>query len=135
MMNDQDMQRLYLEYRAHTEQAQQLQNYLEQTGQGIVDINGIIGALQEFTKLEPGSKIFAPIANGIFIDATLNQASTVRMNTGAGIVVEKTVLEAVALLEKQRKDLEELRDRANADYAAITMKLREIEASIETKGE
>ncbi len=130
-VDDGQAQQLYMEYRGLMEQLRRVQEYVEQTTQGIAEIAAVIEALDSLSKLKKGSRIFAPVANGIFVDASLNDTASVRMNVGGSIVVEKSVEEAKQLLEKQRTDLEQLRDRANADYVSLTSRLRAIEAAME----
>ncbi len=130
-MDDGRAQQLYLEYRGLMEQLRRVQEYVEQTTQGIAEIAAVIEALDSLSRLTKGSRIFAPIANGIFVDASLNDAASVRMNVGGSVVVEKSVEEAKELLGKQRADLELLRDRANTDYGSLTNRLRAIEAAME----
>lgn len=130
-MNDDESRQLYLEYRSATEQLQKLQEYLDQTTENMGEVGNLVAALDEFGALTPGSALLAPIANGIFFDATLKDPSTVKMNVGAGVMVEKTIAEAKALLEKQRADLEALRSRALKDREQLVLRLKEIEQNVE----
>lgn len=124
---------LYMEYRALTEQLQKIQEYLEHTTENIAEVGNVLAALDDFSRLAPGSRVFAPLANGIFIDATLNDSSMLRMNVGGGVVVEKPVAEAKKILEGQRTELEELHERATKDRAGAIRRLHEIEAMIESE--
>jgi len=83
-MNEDETRELYVEYRTLTEQLQQIQQYLQETGENMGEVANVIAALDEFSRLNTNDKIFAPIANGIFIDARLTDPQTVRMNVGGG---------------------------------------------------
>lgn len=131
-MDDREAQQFYLEYRVSAEQLKQVQEYLDQTAEGIVEITNLIGALDSLSTIEQGSRIFAPLANGVFLDASLNDSAHVRMNVGSGVVVKKTISEAKTLLEQQRKDLEVLRERATGDAMKLNLRMREIEQWMET---
>lgn len=126
-----DSQQLYLEYQQLTQQFQQVQEYLESTTKNIGEVSNVIEAFESFSSLKEGSEVMAPIANGIFVETKLAQSKTLRINVGGGVVVEKTISEAKKMLEKQRSDLETLRDRANKDYITIMARLRQIETIVE----
>jgi prefoldin alpha subunit len=130
-----DTQQLYMEYRGMSEQLQKVQQFLEQTTENIGELSNVIEAVAELGKLKKGDRLFAPLANGIFVDATLNDPTTLRMNVGGKVVVSRTIDEATALLMKQKKELEELRDRATTDSIKITERLRQIESAIENSQE
>lgn len=129
--NIQNEKELYLEYQVLTEQLKKVERYLEQTTESLAELAGTITNLDEFRHIKKGTRLFAPIANGIFIDATLNDAKLVRMNVGKSVVVTRTIDEAKALLEQQREELKELQRRAEADHLKIHQRLKEIEKSVE----
>jgi prefoldin alpha subunit len=130
-MKEEASRHLYLEYRAVSEQLQTVQQYLEQTAESMAEVAGVIAALDDLSQLRKGSRIFAPIANGIFVDATLNDSSSVRMNVGSGVVCQKPIAEAKLLLEQQRKELEELQARAAKERETLTARMREIEEQVD----
>lgn len=123
-------QQLYLEYQTLNEQLKKVQRYLEQARGSIEELTKLIEDLDRFNALEEGAHIHAPIANGIFVDATLRN-TRLKMNVGGGVVVDKSVEEAQEMLAKQRKDLEELRDRALKDQEQLMTRIRQIEAAVE----
>ncbi len=106
---------------------------MQETVENINQVNLVIESLDRLDTLEVGAKILAPIANGIFLDATLRDPHHVRLNVGGKVVVNKTVGDAKRLLEGQRRDLEGLRDRALGDASSVTKRLREIEMTIENE--
>lgn len=122
---------VYMEYQTLSQKVKQIQEYLEATTENVTEITNIIHALQELEELKTGENILAPIANGIFVEATLNNASTVRLNVGSGVTVEKKVPEAVKMLERQRADLESLRERASEDHQQTLAKLKELEQQVD----
>ncbi len=130
-MKDEQARELYMEYKLLGEQYKKVQEYLEQTAENLQQVGDTIEALDAMGRQEKGARVFAPVANGIFIDATLNDPAHVRMNVGQGVVVTKTIEEAKGMLEQQREELHQLRDRANDDHARLTVRLKEIEDAIE----
>jgi len=128
-----DPKELYFEYKLLSEQLKKLEAYLQQSTGSLEQVAGTREALQQFSRQEKGSRLFAPIANGIFLDVTLNDPTSVRMNVGKGVVATKSIDEANALLEKQEEELRRLRDHAHADILELTKRLKEIEAVIEAE--
>ncbi len=126
-----DVKQLYLEYRALTEQAKRVQEFLEQTAENVAEVGNTIRAVEEVAKLKKGDRLFAPVANGIFVDARLDDPGTLRMNVGGKVVSAKSTQEVVALLEKQREELRTMRDRATAEYEEMVQRIREIESRVE----
>ncbi|MBR9692909.1 hypothetical protein GOV07_03165, partial [Candidatus Woesearchaeota archaeon] len=110
-----DAKELYMEYQLLTEQLKKIQHYLEKTTENLAELGNTIQHLHTFGQLKKGAQVFAPIANGIFIDVILNDPKHVRMNVGAKTVATKTIDEAKKLLEKQQHELHDLLNRAEAD--------------------
>lgn len=131
-MMDSDQQ-LYLEYRTLHEQLKKIQEYLQQTQENITELGTLKEGFDRFRALKKGDRILAPITNGVFVDATLNDPSTFRMNIGAQTVVVKSIDEAKALITAQQEEMEKLRDRATKDQNDLMTRMRQIEAKIQEK--
>lgn len=126
-MDEEQSKKLYTEYRALGEQVKQMKEFLEESDDNVEGLNTTIEALLDLEKLEPGQKTFAPIANGIFIEATLNETKHLHMNVGDGTVVKKSVTEAVKVLKKQHEQLERMKNQAQDEYANVVARMRAIE--------
>jgi|GEM_PF-2328376 len=132
-MKDDQASELYTEYKLLGEQYKKVQEYLEQTAENLQQVSDTIEALDVMGQQKKGARVFAPMANGIFIDATLNDPAHVRMNVGQGVVVTKTIDQAKGMLEQQHEELHQLRDRANNDHVRLIARLKEIEDAIEAE--
>jgi prefoldin alpha subunit len=69
-----------------------------------IDIS--ITAINEIVKLKRGSEILAGIADGIFIRTKLEDSTMAIINIGAGVIVEKPINDAIKLLEKHRRQVD-----------------------------
>ncbi len=130
-VDEQEVKELYFEYKMASEQLKKVEAYAKETTESLEQIANTINALEQFAQQEKGARLFAPIANGIFIDVTLNDPKSFRMNVGKGVVVTKSLNEAKALLGRQREELERLRRRAEHDMVKLSARLKEIEALVE----
>ena len=93
-------------------QFQQLQQKIEQVTEHVEMLNHHNMELEESKKAvaklgisKEGSEVFAPIANGIFIKARLNDSTKLLVNVGSNTVIEKTIEEVIDLLSEQERDL------------------------------
>ena len=120
-----EQQKQYLRFQMIEQQAQQLQQYLQVFDQQLLELRTIIKSLKEFNELKKGDSILAPVANGMFVKAKLEEASTLRINVGAGVVVSKTVEEAVKMMESQESEIIQYRSDALAKLEEL---LRQPEA-------
>ncbi len=133
-VDDDRAKSLYVEYRSLSEQFKKAQEFLEELAENIAEVTGLIKSLEELRGLEGGSRILAPIANGVFVTARLEETGTVRMNVGGGVVVEKSVPAAQKLLEEQRGELRKNRERVSKEAFAMMLRLKEIESLVEREG-
>ncbi len=126
-----EAQALYAEYQGLGQRAERIREYLRQVEENLEGLATVLAALRTLSETKPGTPSLAPIANGIFVETVLTETTTVRMNVGAGVVVEKSVGEARVILERQRIDLEALRENARRDLETATSRLQAIERLIE----
>ncbi len=88
---------------------EQLQNYrafYEEIKRKLNDINVVISALKEISKIKTKRKMLVPIANGIFLRAELDETAQVVVNVGADVCVNKSVKDTIKILEKRKVDVE-----------------------------
>nr|MBT4247406.1 prefoldin subunit alpha [Candidatus Woesearchaeota archaeon] len=80
---------------------EQMTHHVQMLGQQSEELEISKNALVELTKTETGTEILAPLSNGIFIKSNLVDNKKVIVNVGSNTTVERTIPEAVALLEKE----------------------------------
>lgn len=106
----------YVQLQMVDQQARQLQQYLQTFDQQLLEIRSVIISLNEFAKLKKGDSILAPIANGIFVKAKLEDSHEVRVNVGNNTVVTKTIEGAVKMLEGQEAEINQYRSDVLAKF-------------------
>ncbi len=109
-------QNKYVQLQMVDQQAKQLQQYLQTFDQQLLEIRSVITSLNEFAKLKKGDSILAPIANGIFVKAKLEDNHEVRVNVGNNTVVTKTIEGAVKMLEGQEAEINQYRSDVLAKF-------------------
>ena len=107
-------------------QAEQLNQYKELLSQQLSEIELSISSLNEINNIPENAGMLAPVANGIFINASLKDNSKVMVNVGANTVVEKSIPEAIKLLENEKKGLAERLNEAETVLSQLNSQLSTI---------
>ncbi len=101
MTQEQDWQEKYKHFQMLQEHIEQMTHHVQMLGQQSEELEISKNALVELAKTENGTEILAPLSNGIFIKSNLVDNKKVIVNVGSNTTVERTIPEAVALLEKE----------------------------------
>ncbi|PIN74003.1 prefoldin subunit alpha [Candidatus Woesearchaeota archaeon CG10_big_fil_rev_8_21_14_0_10_45_16] len=86
-------------------QIEQITEHVQLLNQQMQELDASKTALQDLALSEAKSEMLAPVANGIFVKATLQDTQKLLVNVGAGTVVEKTVEEVINLLKQQEEEM------------------------------
>jgi prefoldin alpha subunit len=78
--------------------------YLQST---LADYQRAKMTVEQLQAVDENSELLIPVGAGTFINGSLKNASNVLIGVGAGIVIEKTVDEAVLKLEERIKRIQE----------------------------
>jgi prefoldin alpha subunit len=122
MDNDKMVEMQMLDY-----QTKQIQQILETIDTQLSEVAHARNALAEFGALKGNEEAFFPIVNGIFVKGRLSENKIVRMNVGSGIVVEKSLTEAIIIMDKQYKEMDEYKEQLMNQLNALMSKAQDIE--------
>ncbi len=75
--------------------------------------------LTELQNIKGGETMLAPIANGIFVEATIKNPQSLKVNIGKGVIAEKSIQETMALVARQAEEIKLTREQ-------VLMKLEEL---------
>jgi prefoldin alpha subunit len=115
------------------EQGGELQQHLQNMEAQVQEIKGVIEALQEFKAAQPGETVLIPLTNGIFTKGTLSNNETVLVNVGDNIVVEKSIHDTTALLEKQKDEIVAYKKELQAHFQMLINRLGELKEELKTE--
>jgi len=104
-----DTQKKLLEYQLLDQNIKKLKEQLEVADSQLVDAMATLQSLDEVAGLQGGQEGLVPFNNGIFARATLQKPEKLLLNVGAGVVVDRSIAETRALIEKQKDELQEFR--------------------------
>ncbi len=119
------------------QQLQQLQQNISALDKHIVDLNSLDQGLEQLTKIKTNQETLIPFGSGIFLKGEIKDNSTVIMNVGNNICVEKTLDEARETVAKQLEEvtlvLEQLREEMERNSIQLNSLQQEFESMREEK--
>ncbi len=83
----------------------QLQEEYNQVVDSLNEVNYSIYCLEELQNVKDEKEVLFPVLNGILIEGKINKINSVKMNVGAGVIVTKSVEEAIDFLKEKQKKL------------------------------
>jgi prefoldin alpha subunit len=127
----QELQQKYMQLQMFNQQLQQLQQQLEALQTQAVEIQTILLALDDIAKTEVGKEILVPLSSGIFVKAEIKDNKKLRVNVGSNTVVEKSVQETKALLDRQIIELNKLNEDLTGQYTKIAGNAEKMQAELQ----
>ena len=77
----------------------------------INEYNKVKITLEQIFKIEKGSEILLPLGGSTFIEANIINPSKVLFDIGAGIVTEKTSINAIKKIDERIQDLQKTQEK------------------------
>lgn len=102
---NQDMKDKYLELQLLNSQMQQIQQQVQTADMQASEMNRLAASLEEAKSINKGQELLVPLGQGIFMRAKAEDLKHVIMSVGADVVVEKTLDEAIEIVNKQLAEL------------------------------
>lgn len=100
-MNQEDLQKKYLELQLVDQQIKSLQQQLVILEQQAVELASLAENLEHLKKVKAQTKSFVQIGVGISVEATIADTQDVLINVGSNVAVKKTVPEAIEMIKSQ----------------------------------
>ncbi|MEW5896797.1 MAG: prefoldin subunit alpha [Nanoarchaeota archaeon] len=124
------LKEMYIQFQQLQKQIEKISGHMEALGEKNNELNVAIASLVQLAETALNAEILAPVADGIFLHGELKDNEKLIVNMGAGVAVERTIPEAIRLLEEQRttilsnfkqaeKVLQELQKQALQIYEAV----------------
>jgi len=131
-INTQDLQNKYIQLQSNNQQLQQLQQQLQAVQNQLVEVQTILLALDDIAKTEVGKEMFVPLSSGIFVKAEIKDNKMLKVNVGSNTVVEKSVQDTKALLDRQILDLNKLNDELTSQYAKVVSDAEKLQLELQS---
>lgn len=105
-------------------QVEQMQKIIESIESQLNEVVAIKESLAEFKTLDGKEEILFPLANGIFASGKLLDNKKLKMNVGNNVVVEKTVDEALELMQRQYDEINNYKSELISQMELLLNKLQ-----------
>ena len=110
-------------YKSQLESIENQYNYLQAA---IMDYQKAKITVEKLAETKSGNEILIPIGGGVFTYAAAKKTSKVLTDIGSGIVIEKTPKDALLVMDKRIKGLQENLDSLNTMSQQIQDQMQEI---------
>ncbi|MBU0530739.1 MAG: prefoldin subunit alpha [Candidatus Aenigmatarchaeota archaeon] len=88
-------------------------------------------ALEELNNIKEGNETLIPIGGETFTFGKVKDPKKTLVNIGAGILVEKNVKDAIAMLDEKTVEINRIKEKLQKDSTTLTEKLTEIANEVE----
>lgn len=128
MANEEDeLRALAIEADVRAHQIRDVQSQLQMLAIHELEIDRSIAALRAIK--ERGTALFA-LGGGVYTRGELKAVDKLLVDVGAGTVLEKTVSEAIEILERRRSEIVSARQELLKAAEELSRRLREVDISI-----
>ena len=122
-----ELNKLAAEAQVYQSQGQQLQQQLQSLVSTSAEIHASIEALKNL-KQGSNKEVLIPLGSGVLLSAEVKNLEKVIVEVGAGISAEKTIDEAVAILEKRVKGVEETTEKIQKALSEVSSRLQQLDS-------
>ncbi|MFP4118789.1 MAG: prefoldin subunit alpha [Candidatus Woesearchaeota archaeon] len=123
----------YLELEMVNQRLQELNNALQQIDNEIEHANVALATLDELRKGEREKELLIPLGSETFLAVQADDVKNVRQSVGAGIVVDKSIDDAINRLEKQLSETRDQREQYVQVYDEVVKKAEKLQEEIENE--
>ncbi len=120
----------YAELRVAASQIKQLQQQLEAVEEKKRELEAASSSLEELKSAREGTKMLAPITDGIFAKATIENCDELIVNVGSNVCVKKTVDEARRMMEGKKHELAAFQESLLEELTGLTGHADALEAEL-----
>lgn len=116
-----DKQKLF-DLQMADKQLEQLKEHLERLDRQLSEVVAMRKSLEDFKELDGKEELMVPITNGVFAKAHLDSKNKVHVNVGEGVIVDKTIDQAIALITTQLNQMASYREQVLEQFNSLIQK-------------
>ena len=102
-----DLQQKYVELQMLNQQIKQVHEQFMFLQQQLNELTNLELSVNNMKDSKKDAEMFSSLGPGIFLSSKLSNSTSVIVNIGAGILVEKSLPDALALIKSQTKNVQE----------------------------
>ena len=117
----QEIQQKYIELQILNQQIKKIQEQFMLLQQQLAELTSLELSLAEMKDVKKDSEVFSSLGSGIFVNSKLSATENVLVNVGAGVLVTKTIDEAVNLVKTQINNINQSQETIKEELTKAVM--------------
>ncbi|MEM4756347.1 MAG: hypothetical protein QW594_04410 [Candidatus Woesearchaeota archaeon] len=105
-MIEQQLEEKYYELQWYDAEIKRIEGLIKEVELQLQDVQDVTGSIDQISALPEGTKILAPLANGIFVEAILGNPKRFWVNVGNQVVIIQPAAKTQQLMQAHSKELE-----------------------------
>ncbi len=126
----QQLQQHYIEMQMASQQINNIEAQIKKIDENLEQLNATTEALEDIKNTKQGTDILVPVGPGIFAAAKLDDNKNIKVNIGSKVTVEKSIDEAIKMINKQVKELINYKRELTDTLSFLTLQIEQMEESI-----
>lgn len=118
---NQEIQQKYIELQILNQQIKKVQEQFMLFQQQLAELINLETSLLDMKDTKKDSEIFSSLGSGIFINSKLSDHENVLVNVGAGVLVTKTVDDAIKLVKTQIENVTQAQESVKEELTKAAM--------------
>lgn len=127
----QKLQQKYMELQMVDQQMKQIQKQVEAIEKQAGDIEEVQQSLDSLGNSKPGSEMWVPISNGIFLKAKLEDNKKLGVNVGSSTVVMKDIPSTKEMLADQATEMRKFQAEIVEQFEKMAERAAELQAELQ----
>ncbi|MEM7816915.1 MAG: prefoldin subunit alpha [Candidatus Aenigmatarchaeota archaeon] len=127
---EEKLKEAYIQYQMLKQQLNALNSQKSLLEKNIELMNETIENMKEINSVQEGKEILSSIGNGVYVKAELKNNKNVIIEIGSDIMIEKSIPEAILLLEKKKEEAKEIVEKIDNQIIAFENEISKIERKI-----
>ena len=130
--SQEELRRLSVEMQYLEQTAETLQQRISMVNAAITDLTYANMTLDGIEKEKENAELLVPIGGNAYVKAKLGDTNTVIVGMGAGVSVEKTLVEARVTLKERLDELEKTMNVAQQQFTQVAERINSGRGRLET---
>jgi len=114
------------EYAVLAQLAEEIQREISLAQSLIAEIDSTVITLKNIGLLEESKEVLVPLSAGVYVKAVISKQEKFLVNIGSNILVEKTLEEALSMLNQRREELAQLVSKRAEELNAIISRVQQL---------
>jgi len=124
-----ELAKIAYEMQLYREEAQVLQQQLENLQLNYASVELAIQTLENVAKLSKGDQMLLPVGSGAYIKSKVENNEVALVDVGAGVVVEKPIPDAVKFLKSRMNEMDSMREKLQKNFVEVSNRMKSLEES------